>query len=63
MSPDGAELSSIRSTIDDMSRRIARIAERRDADPDDPVSGQLFEVERSLRTALRQLDRVEDRLT
>lgn len=58
MNSDGPELSSIHGTLEDLARRIVEIAERRDADPDDQVSTGLFEVDRSLRNALRQLDRV-----
>lgn len=58
MSTDGAELSSIQGTLEELSQRVAAIAERRDRDPDDPISPGLFEVERSLRNAVRRLDRL-----
>ncbi|WP_436795697.1 hypothetical protein [Actinospongicola halichondriae] len=61
-STDGPELSSIHGTLEDLTRRIVQIAERRDLDPDDLVSTGLFEVDRSLRNALRQLERVRSRL-
>ncbi len=60
---DGPELSSIQGTLDDLARRIVEIAERRDRDPDDLVSTGLFEVDRSLRNALRQLERVRSRIS
>ncbi|MDE0804014.1 MAG: hypothetical protein OSA99_11895 [Acidimicrobiales bacterium] len=61
-SNDGPELSSIHGSLEDLARRIVEIAERRDLDPDDLVSTGLFEVDRSLRNALRQLERVRGRL-
>lgn len=62
MSTDGAELSSIQGSLEDLAKRILDIADRRDADPDDLVSTGLYEVDRSLRNAARQLDRVRGRL-
>lgn len=62
MSTDGAELSSIQGTLEELSQRVAAIAERRDRDPDDPISPGLFEVERSLRNAVRRLDRLRNSL-
>ena len=59
---DAAELSSIHTALDSLAERITSIAERRDDDPDDAVSTSLFEVDRSLRTASRQLDRVRSQL-
>lgn len=55
---DGAELSSIQGTLEELTRRVEQIAQRRDTDPDDPTSTGLFEVERSLRNATRRLDRL-----
>lgn len=62
MSTDTAELSSITSALEGLAGRITAIAERRDADPDDPVSTELFEVERSVRNAVRQLERARTKL-
>ena len=61
-SNDGPELSSIHGSLEDLTRRIVEIAERRYLDPDDLVSTGLFEVDRSLRNALRQLERIRGRL-
>ena len=56
--PDRAELSSLASVLDDLVGRIDAIASRRvRADPDDPVAADLFEVERSLRSASRRMSR------
>ena len=62
MSSDTAELSSISSALEELAGRITKIAERRDDDPDDPVSTGLFEVDRSLRNAVRQLERARNRI-
>ena len=62
MSSDTAELSSISSALEELAARITKIAERRDDDPDDPVSTGLFEVDRSLRNAVRQLERARNRI-
>jgi hypothetical protein len=56
MHADRAELSSIASALDELTRRVAAIAEReRAADPDAPGSA-LHEVERALATAHRRLE-------
>ena len=62
MSTDGAELSSIQGSLEELAGRVDQIASRRDADPDDPLSEGLFEVERSLRNAVRRLERVRQKL-
>lgn len=62
MPSDDPELSSIQGSLEELTRRIVEIAERRDSDPDDQVSTQLFEVDRSLRNALRQLERARGRI-
>lgn len=62
MSTDGAELSSISTALEGLADRITVIAQRRDDDPDDPVSTGLFEVDRSLRNAVRQLERARSRM-
>ena len=62
MSTDTAELSSITSALEVLADRVTAIAERRDADPDDPLSTELFEVERSVRNAVRKLERARTKL-
>ena len=62
MTSDAAELSSISSALEELAARITQIAERRDGDPDDAVSTGLFEVDRSLRNAMRQLERARNRV-
>ena len=63
MSNEGPELSSLATALDDLSRRVTTMAERRaDGEPDDVAAG-LFEVERSLREARRRLKKVVDQLS
>ena len=62
MTSDRAELSSISSALEELTARITAIAKKRDDDPDDAVSTGLFEVDRSLRNAVRQLERARNRL-
>jgi hypothetical protein len=53
-----AELSSIRTALDELTRRITGLAERHADDADDPFAQGLFEVERTLGEALRRLERL-----
>ncbi len=54
------ELSSITSTLDELTRRVTALAERsRDAGEAD-LAAELFTVERDLRGALRRLGRAID---
>ena len=54
---DAAELSSIGSVLDEMQTRVVEVADRWRAVERDDVAGDLYEVERSLRTAQRRLRR------
>jgi hypothetical protein len=53
-----AELSSLATALDDLTRRVATIADQLDGTERDQVAAELFEVERSLRAAQRRLARV-----
>ncbi|MBA2607484.1 MAG: hypothetical protein H0U92_00925 [Actinobacteria bacterium] len=53
-----AELSSLSSTLDDLRRRIEVRAEAHQAAGDEEMAVDLYEVERSLATALRRLSRL-----
>ena len=55
MDSDAAELSSLTTVISDVAQRIAEMANRRGADPDDPVLARLHEIERTLVTVERRL--------
>lgn len=55
---DGAELSSLSSVIRELVQRVAEVARRYEGTDREDVSFELYEVERSLRTATRRLDRL-----
>jgi hypothetical protein len=53
-----AELSSVATALDDLTRRVTGIAERVSGGDRDDVANDLFEVERSLVRAHRLLAKV-----
>lgn len=54
---DVAELSSISSVLEDLQARVVDVADRwREVERDD-VAGDLYDVERSLRSAQRRIRR------
>lgn len=53
------ELSSLASSLDELSRRITALADRAQREEDDELATALFGVERSLQGALRRLQRLE----
>jgi hypothetical protein len=55
-----AELSSLSTGLDELVSRITRIADTLGGDDRDAVGEDLFEVERTLRSAQRRLARVVD---
>ncbi|MDW3218474.1 MAG: hypothetical protein R8F63_07645 [Acidimicrobiales bacterium] len=55
MDSDAAEISSLTTVVADVASRVGLIAERRGADPDDPLVSRLHEIERALITAERRL--------
>jgi hypothetical protein len=54
---DLAELSSVRSQLDELAKRVETIAIRYQGTPDSAVAVDLFETERALVSAGRVLDR------
>ena len=58
MESDRAELSALATTLEDLTRRVTAIADRYQATPRDDLAIRLYEVERSLLAASRNLDRV-----
>ena len=59
----GPQLSSIHSSLTELTRRVIELAESRaGSDGDDDVASVLFEVERSLNTANRRLERLVHQL-
>lgn len=55
MNSDIAELSTVATQIDDLVARITEVAERYHGTDEDAVAIRLFEVERSLQMAGRNL--------
>ncbi len=59
MNPDSAQLSALAASLDQITERLEGIAQDRRAQrADDPVAGELEEIERSLRSAVRRLERL-----
>jgi hypothetical protein len=56
-----AELSSVATRLHELLGRVAEIADGLGHDEQDEVGPELFEVERTLRSAERRLNRVLDR--
>ena len=62
MGDTGAQLSSVRTSLDDLTKRVTEVADGfRGTDRDD-VAVELYEGERALLTAGRKLDTVVRRL-
>jgi hypothetical protein len=55
---DRAQLSALASTLEDLTRRVTEIATKYQGSPREDVAHGLFEAERSLRAAQRQLAKV-----
>ncbi len=53
-----AELSSLSTALEELSRRVSTIAEAYAAAKRDDLAGELFQAERSLASAQRSLTRV-----
>jgi hypothetical protein len=58
METDRAELSALATSVDEVTRRVTAAADRLRGTPRDDIANGLYEVERSLLTAGRKLDRV-----
>jgi hypothetical protein len=56
--PDDAALTSILTDIERLTERVVLIADAHRGDPDDPLTPHLDELERSLTSASRRLDRL-----
>lgn len=54
-----AELSSVTSQLESLTQRVVAVAEVFGEARRDDVAADLFEVERSLRTAMRRLARAQ----
>jgi hypothetical protein len=58
METDRAELAALATALDDITTRLTATADRFQGSPRGDVADGLYEVERSLLTAARQLERV-----
>jgi hypothetical protein len=58
MAKNLAELSSIASSLEQITRRVGEMAEQANDDGEETVSGELFSVERALQGASRRLERL-----
>ena len=56
--PPTAELSSLASALEELSRRITELADKVAGGELDAVANELYEVERSLIEGRRRLDRL-----
>jgi ElaB/YqjD/DUF883 family membrane-anchored ribosome-binding protein len=58
MPSDHADLSSVASTLDEVTRRVTAAADRHAGARREDLAADLYEVERALRTAGRRLAKV-----
>lgn len=58
VSSDHAALSSLASSLDDLTNRVTAIADRHQGQATEDLARDLYEVERSLRAAHRRLSEV-----
>jgi hypothetical protein len=56
---EAAQLSSINSALDELTSRVAAVAERYDGTPRADLAADLYDVERALRAATRRLAKVQ----
>jgi hypothetical protein len=63
MSASPAELSSIATALDDLSRRVTAHADAADLDKDEETARELFAIERALSSANRRLTRLSTTLS
>lgn len=59
----GSQLSSITTALLELTERVSLIADTMSGSGNDEMAVTLYEVERSLTSACRRLDKVVDRLT
>lgn len=60
---DLAELSTLRTVLEDVTRRVEAVAERLAQTPDSAVTSELFSAERSLVSARRAIERASSTLS
>ena len=62
MSSPRATLSTVSSTLDELTGRLTAEADRYAGTERDDIATDLYEIERGLRAAARRLERLIDRL-
>jgi hypothetical protein len=62
MEAERAELSSVSTTLDEVSSRVEQLADGLQGQRQDALAADLYEVERALRMAQRRLAQVRRRL-
>ena len=58
---DTAQLSSLSTALDDLSKRVTELADEYHGSPREDVAADLYEVERHLMAASRRLKALVDR--
>jgi hypothetical protein len=58
-----AELTSVATTLGEITQRVTAMADEATADEDDDVAHELYEAERALRAATRRLQKLSTRRT
>jgi hypothetical protein len=61
MALDTAQLSSLSTALDDLSKRVTELADQLHGSSREDAAGELYEVERHLTAAARRLKSVLDR--
>ena len=61
MALDTAQLSSLSSALEELSRRVTQMADEYQGSPREDVAADLYEVERHLVAATRRLKTLVDR--
>jgi Mg2+ and Co2+ transporter CorA len=61
MAVDSAQLSSLTTALEDISKRITELADQYQGSPREDVAADLYEVERHLAAATRRLNALLDR--
>jgi hypothetical protein len=59
---DQAELLTLRTQVEDLTKRVTAIATKFGSTPDSAVAADLYSAERSLTTTRRSLDRAMNHL-
>jgi hypothetical protein len=58
----GPQLSSVHSSLTELTKRLSQLADEEQAEHHEDVATALYEIERSLNTANRRLERLVNRL-